>query len=56
MKYQILSPIKIGNEIISDGYYEIADSDVLELQNLGAIGEAEAEAEAEIQLKKSRYK
>lgn len=41
MRYQVLSPIKVGEKIITTGYAEIADDEVAELQAAGVIGEAE---------------
>lgn len=44
MKYQVLNPIKINDEIVTEGYVEIPDKEVATLQQLGAIGEQEPTA------------
>ena len=41
MKYQVLSPIKINDETVTEGYVEIPDKEVATLQQLGVIGEQE---------------
>lgn len=41
MKYQILSPLKTADGIVSEGYVEIADADVEALQAAGVLGDAE---------------
>lgn len=45
MKYQILSRLKTADGIVSEGYHDIPDADVAELQQLGVIGEAEPQTE-----------
>lgn len=44
MKYQVLSPIKINDETVTEGYVEIPDKEVVTLQQLGSIGEQEPTA------------
>lgn len=41
MKYQVLSPIKTADGIVTDGHVEIPDGEVEALKQLGIIGEAE---------------
>lgn len=41
MKYKILSPIKINEKIVTEGYAEIPDDEVEILMGLGVIGEVE---------------
>lgn len=45
-KYQVLSPIKINDETVTEGYVEIPDKEVAELTRLGAIGGLEPSAAA----------
>lgn len=44
-KYQVLSPIKIDDTIVKDGYAEIPDTEVAELTKLGTIGDIEPSAQ-----------
>jgi hypothetical protein len=41
LKYQVLSPIKTADGIVTEGYVEVIDSEVEELTRIGAIGEIE---------------
>jgi hypothetical protein len=42
MRYKVLQPIKTAEGIMHDGFVEVADKEVAELQKLGVIGEAES--------------
>ncbi len=52
MKYQILSPLKTADGIVTEGSVEIAAADVEALQAAGVIGEAEADVKTKADVKK----